>query len=91
MSEYAVGVGDPSPVTENFPAPEAQSGWLGPGMPFGTRGGIRVQYYFPHDGEYNLRAFLEREICRKLEGVRFFQTAYGIKGRTARRDRDVPR
>jgi hypothetical protein len=74
ISEYAVGVGDPSPVTESFPAPEAQSGWLGPGMPFGTRGGVRVQYYFPRDGEYSLRAFLGKEALPPIEGVRFFQT-----------------
>ena len=79
VSEYAVGVGDPSPVTENFPAPEAQSGWLGPGLPFGTRGGIRVQYYFPHDGEYSLRAFLERNDLPKIEGVRLFQTRVEVK------------
>ena len=29
-------------------------------MPFGTRGGIRVRHYFSHDGEYELRAFLEQ-------------------------------
>jgi mono/diheme cytochrome c family protein len=74
VSEYAVGVSDPSPVTENFPAPEAQSGWLGPGMPFGTRGGARVQYYFPYDGEYRLRAFLGKDNLPYTEGVRFFQT-----------------
>lgn len=74
VSEVAVGVSDPSPVTENFRAPEAQSGWLGPGMPFGTRGGIRVQYYFPHDGEYSLRAFIGRDELPHTEGVRFFQT-----------------
>ncbi|HKV38420.1 MAG TPA: DUF1587 domain-containing protein, partial [Blastocatellia bacterium] len=60
VSEFAVGTGDASPVTESFRAPDAQSVWLGPGMPFGTRGGIRVQHYFPYDGEYSLRAFLER-------------------------------
>ena len=47
-------------------------------MPFGTRGGIRVQYYFPYDGEYNLRAFLERNDCQ-IEGVRFFQTRVEVK------------
>ena len=74
VSEVAVGVSDPSPVTEMFPAPEAQSSWLGLGMPFGTRGGIRVRYYFPHDGEYSLRAFLGRDQLPHTEGVRFFQT-----------------
>ena len=65
VSELAVGVSDPSPVTENFPAPEAQASWLGEGLPFGTRGGIRVQYYFPHDGEYS-SAGLHRTaiVCR---------------------------
>jgi hypothetical protein len=80
VSEYAVGVGDPSPVTENFPAPEAQSGWLGPGMPFGTRGGIRIQYYFPHDGEYSLRAFLGKGVLPPTEGVRFFQMRVHVTG-----------
>ncbi|HZT31958.1 MAG TPA: DUF1592 domain-containing protein [Bryobacteraceae bacterium] len=79
VSEYAVGVGDPSPVTENFPAPEAQSSWLGPGLPFGTRGGARVEYYFPYDGQYNLRAFLGKESLPPTEGVRFFQTRVEVK------------
>jgi len=79
VSEVAVGVSDPSPVTENFRAPETQSSWLGPGMPFGTRGGIRVQYYFPHDGEYSLRAFLGRDELPHTEGVRFFQTRVAVK------------
>jgi hypothetical protein len=79
VSEYAVGVGDPSPVTESFRAPDAQSEWLGPGMPLGTRGGIRVEHYFPYDGEYSLRAFLERNDLPKLEGVRFFQTRVELK------------
>jgi hypothetical protein len=79
VSERAVGVSDPSPVTENFPAPEAQSGWLGAGMPFGTRGGVRVRYYFPHDGEYSLRAFIGRDNLPHAEGVRFFQARVELK------------
>lgn len=79
VSEVAAGVSDPSPVTEIFPAPEAQSSWLGPGMPFGTRGGIRVAYYFPYDGEYSLRAFLGRDQLPHPEGVRFFQTRVPVK------------
>ena len=79
VSERAVGVSDPSPVTEIFPAPEAQSSWLGAGMPFGTRGGVRVKYYFPHDGEYSLRAFIGRDQLPHAEGVRFFQTRVTVK------------
>jgi hypothetical protein len=74
VSQFATGAGDASPVTENYPAPEAQSSWLGPGLPFGTRGGIRVQHYFPFDGEYSLRAFIGRDSLPHPEGVRFFQT-----------------
>jgi mono/diheme cytochrome c family protein len=79
VSEYATGTGDASPVTDSFRAPDAQSAWLGPGMPFGTRGGIRVQHYFPFDGEYSLRAFLERNDLPKSEGVRFFQMRVDVK------------
>jgi Protein of unknown function (DUF1592)/Protein of unknown function (DUF1588)/Protein of unknown function (DUF1587)/Protein of unknown function (DUF1585)/Protein of unknown function (DUF1595) len=79
VSEYALGVSDPSPVTESFHAPEAQSAWLGPGMPFGTRGGIRVEYYFPYDGEYSLRAFLGKDSLPYTKGVRFFQTQVPVK------------
>jgi hypothetical protein len=82
VSEYAVGVSEPSPVTEIFPAPEDQSGWLGAGMPFGTRGGVRVSYYFPHDGEYCLRAFLGKEALPPTEGVRFFQTRVQVSAGT---------
>nr|MDQ2901529.1 DUF1592 domain-containing protein [Acidobacteriota bacterium] len=79
VSDRAVGVADPSPVTETFPAPEAQASWLGAGMPFGTRGGVRVRYYFPFDGEYNLRAFIGRDSLPHAEGVRFFQTRVNVK------------
>jgi hypothetical protein len=48
-------------------------------MPFGTRGGVRVQYYFPLDGEYSLRAFIGRDSLPHAEGVRFFQTRVAIK------------
>ena len=79
VSEVAVGVSDPSPVTEIFPAPEEQANWLGEGMPFGTRGGVRVKYYFPLDGEYSLRAFIGRDSLPHAEGVRFFQTRVTVK------------
>ncbi len=79
VSEFAVGVRDPSPVTENFPASQAQSAWLGTGFPFGTRGGIRVEYYFPYDGEYSLRAFLGKDSLPHTEGVRFFQARMDVK------------
>jgi hypothetical protein len=73
ISELATGTGDAGPVVEIFPAKGAQSGWQGEGMPFGTRGGIRVDHYFPFDGDYDLRAFLIKESLTPTEGVRFFR------------------
>jgi hypothetical protein len=74
VSELATGTGDPSPVVEIFPARGTQAAWQGEGMPFGTRGGIRVTHYFPQDGDYDLRAFLMKESLTPTEGVRFFRT-----------------
>ena len=74
VSSLAVGVADPSPVTETYHATATQSEWQGPGMPFGTRGGIRVKHYFPYDAEYDLRAFLDKQSLTPTEGVRFFRT-----------------
>lgn len=74
ISELATGTSDSSPVVEIFPAKASQAVWQGEGMPFGTRGGMRVTYYFPQDGDYDLRAFLAKESLTPLEGVRFFQT-----------------
>ena len=78
VSELAVGVADASPVTESFLAPADQASWL-EGLPFGTRGGIRLKYYFPADGEYSVRAFIGRDTLPHVEGVRFFQTRVGLK------------
>ena len=79
VSELAVGTSDPSPVIEIFRATGTQAAWQGEGMPFGTRGGIRVNHYFSHDGEYNLRAFLAKESLTPTEGVRFFRTQVKLK------------
>jgi mono/diheme cytochrome c family protein len=79
VSQIAVGVSDPSPVVEIFPAKGTQSAWQGEGMPFGTRGGIRVSHYFPYDAEYDLRAFLDKQSLTPTEGVRFFRTRVAVK------------
>ena len=72
VSELAAGTAEPSLVTEVYPATGTQAVWR-EGMPFGTRGGIRAQHHFPHDGEYQLRAFLAKENLTPTEGVRFFR------------------
>jgi len=73
VTQLATGTGDPSPVVEIFRTKATQAAWQGEGMPFGTRGGIHVTHFFPHDGDYDLRAFLAKESLSPLEGVRFFR------------------
>ena len=73
-SRLAAGVSDPSPVVEIFRATGTQAQWQGQGLPYGTRGGIRVAHHFPYGGEYELRAFLEKQSLTPTEGVRFFRT-----------------
>ena len=79
VSQLAVGVRDASPVIDIYPATDTQAVWQGEGMPFGSRGGIRVNHYFSHDGEYQLRAFLEKQRLTPTEGVRFFRTTVRLK------------
>ncbi len=39
------------------------------GMPFGTRGGLRVRHHFPVDGEYEIRIRLERSQRDDVRGL----------------------
>ena len=39
------------------------------GMPFGTRGGLRVEHHFPVDGEYEVRVRLERSQRDDVRGL----------------------
>jgi hypothetical protein len=81
VSELATGTSEATVLTEVYPATGTQAVWQD-GMPFGTRGGIRVRHYFPHDGEYDLRAFLDKESLTPAEGVRFFRTRVRVKAGT---------
>ena len=58
VGNLIIGTGPSSSVVETFPAAGNQSGWV-EGLPMGTRGGVRVDYYFPRAGEYELRAFTD--------------------------------
>jgi len=37
-----------------------------PGMPFGTRGGVKVRYTFPVDGEYEIAPRLQRDLNEQI-------------------------
>jgi mono/diheme cytochrome c family protein len=40
-----------------------------PGLPIGTRGGVRVPYTFPRDGEYDIQIRLARDRNEHVEGL----------------------
>ena len=82
VSDLALGEADDSVLTERYLATRTQAAWQGPGMPFGTRGGIRVRKYFPRTGEYDLRAFLAPTDLTPLEGVRSFRTRLRVSAGT---------
>ena len=57
ISQMAIGVGDqlppPAPVNYTVPVEVSQHAWdRVEGAPYGTRGGLVVQHYFPVTGEY---------------------------------------
>ena len=68
----ALAIGDaqarPAPVTYRAPADLTQDDHLD-GMPFGTRGGLRVRHHFPVDGEYYIRAKLGRNVHELIRGL----------------------
>jgi hypothetical protein len=63
ISRLAVGTGSPFVTVDTFRIPDDRSQERRlPGMPFGTRGGFRVDYTFPQDGEYSISAALARDL-----------------------------
>jgi len=63
ISGLAVGVAPPFEHIDWFRVPDdrSQEHRL-PGMPFGTRGGTKIRYHFPVDGEYMIKAELQRDL-----------------------------
>ena len=57
IARVAVGSVPPTPVADTFPVSSDLPQYEHvEGLPFGTRGGTRVSYNFPRDGEYLVRA-----------------------------------
>jgi hypothetical protein len=63
ISRVALGTPLPAPAIDYFRVPDdrSQDHHL-PGFPFGTRGGTRIQYVFPRNGEYEIRPRLMRDL-----------------------------
>src|SRR5229473_31111 len=68
-----LAVGDPAirPVFETYTIPErlVQDDQVSDDLPFGSRGGIAVRYFFPLDGEYVLRIRLRRTLYSYIRGL----------------------
>jgi hypothetical protein len=63
ISRLAVGTASPFVHFDAYRIPDDRSQEQRlPGMPFGTRGGFRVDYTFPQDGEYEISAALARDL-----------------------------
>jgi hypothetical protein len=63
ISRVAVGAATSLPSVEYYRVADdlGQDDHL-PDMPFGTRGGTRIQYLFPADGEYAIRVKIARDL-----------------------------
>ena len=64
-----LATGEPAPFVNidwfRIPDDRSQESRL-PGLPFGTRGGTRVDYNFPVDGEYEFAVELQRDLNEQL-------------------------
>ena len=63
ISRLAVGTDSPFVTIDSFRIPDDRSQERRlPDLPFGTRGGIRIDYTFPQDAEYSFSAALARDL-----------------------------
>ena len=56
----------------------SQNDWI-EGLPFGTRGGLVVDHYFPTDAEYEIRPELWRATGSTVRGVEGFKTPFELQ------------
>jgi mono/diheme cytochrome c family protein len=68
-----VAVGDPTirPVTETFSVNKylKQEDRVSDDLPFGSRGGLAIRYYFPVDGDYVVKIFFDRTYDGRIRGL----------------------
>ena len=68
-----VAVGDPTlrPVTETFAVNKylKQEDRVSDDLPFGSRGGLAVRYYFPVDADYSVKIFFDRTYDGRVRGL----------------------
>jgi mono/diheme cytochrome c family protein len=71
-----IAVGDPTiaPVLKVYEGPktfteESHDDRVSAGLPFGTRGGLAIEHFFPVDGEYEIRVEMERNGFEYIRGI----------------------
>jgi hypothetical protein len=68
-----IAVGDPSlrPTTEAFSVNKylRQEDRVSEDLPFGSRGGLAIRYYFPVDADYVVKVFLDRTYDGRVRGL----------------------
>jgi hypothetical protein len=70
ISRLAVGAVGRSPGGDTFRvAPDVTQEERIDGLPLGTRGGLRIPYTFPQDGDYDVRIRLMRDRDELVEGL----------------------
>ncbi len=71
ISRLAVGRAPKTPDSETFRTrPDLTQEGHVEGLPLGTRGGLRIAYTFPRDGEYDVQIWLTRDRNEHVEGLR---------------------
>jgi mono/diheme cytochrome c family protein len=67
VSQLAVGMPAQTQRIDYFRVPDDRSQERRlPGMPFGTRGGTKIRYTFPVDGEYEIAPRLQRDLNEQM-------------------------
>jgi mono/diheme cytochrome c family protein len=71
IGRLAVGIPPRGPVVETFKVPLnlLQDGRMSDDLPFGSRGGVAVHYYFPTDGDYSLKIVLQKSYNDYVRGM----------------------
>jgi hypothetical protein len=71
ISRLAVGDTTLNPVVDTFKISKAlvQEEQMSDDLPFGSRGGALIHYYFPLDGEYTIKVLLRRQEYDYLIGM----------------------
>jgi hypothetical protein len=71
LSRLALGIPPVGPSTDTYKAPILldQNGPVSDDLPFGSRGGLAIQHYFPVDGEYRISVRLRRQLYDYVVGL----------------------